>query len=286
MSDGSVQRPRQLELPSKPRETFRLVTTGVLAALIVWAWWTLDLKWSRLIEAPGDMWRLIKLMITEMELSKLDDMAAAMWDSISMAWMGTLIGAIFAIPLTFLAAENMVPTWVAWTVRQVLNLVRAVPEIILALLFIPVFGLSPMTGVMAIGIHSIGSLGKLSYEIVENIDPGPVEAADAVGATRLQRLRWGVIPQVAPELTSFLLYRFEVNIRASSVLGIVGAGGIGSKLQQAIRFREYGQAGLALLVVIVGTIAVDTISGAVRRRIVAGPDGSKRRLVAEPEALV
>src|SRR5690606_31329365 len=140
----------------------------------------------------------------------------------------------------------------------------------LALLFIPIFGLSPMAGVLAIGVGSIGSLGKLFYEIIENIQREPIEAADAVGASAVQRMRWGVLPEVAPELTSFLLYRFEINIRASPVLGVVGAGGSGGSLADAIRFKEDGPAGLALIVVIVGTIAVDTVSGAIRKRIVAG----------------
>src|SRR5690606_22069515 len=160
-------------------------------------------------------------------------------------------------------SENLVGRPVAWFVRQLFNLIRAVPEVIVALLFVPIFGLSPMAGVLAIGIHSIGSLGKLLYEIIEGIDRGPIEAADAVGAGRLQRLRWAVVPQVAPELTSFVLYRFEINIRASAVLGLVGAGGIGNDLVQAVRFKEYGIAGLALAVVVIGTIMVDVISGAI-----------------------
>src|SRR5690606_23519116 len=104
-------------------------------------------------------------------------------------------------------------------------------------------------------------------------DPGPVEAADASGANRLQRFRWGVLPQALPELAAFMLYRFEINIRASAVLGIVGAGGIGTILQQSLQFRQWGTAGLALIVVVITTILVDTISGAVRRRIIAGPGG-------------
>jgi phosphonate transport system permease protein len=207
-----------------------------------------------------------------------------MWDSIAMAWVGTMIGALFAVPLCFLAAENLAGRPVAWVTRQLFNVIRAVPEIIVALLFIPMFGLNPMAGVLAIGVHSIGSLGKLLYEIIEGIDSGPIEAADAVGASRIQRLRWAVIPQVAPELTSFILYRFEINIRASAVLGMVGAGGIGNDLVQAIRFKEHGTAGLALIVVVVCTIAVDTISGAIRRRIVRGPDGA-RGVAVQPELL-
>lgn len=259
-----------VELPSKTRDSFRLILTTIFVVLFGWSLISVDLKWSRLLEAPADMYRLFKVMFRDLPWEDLGKMSGLMWDSIAMAWMGTLIAAIFAVPLSFLAAENLVGRPIAWVTRQVFNILRAVPEVILALLFIPVFGLSPMAGVLAIGVGSIGSLGKLFYEIIENIQQGPIEATDAVGASGVQRLRWGVIPQVAPELTSFLLYRFEINIRASSVLGIVGAGGIGGALADAIRFKEFGQAGLALIVVIVGTIAVDTVSGAIRHRIVAG----------------
>ena len=140
-----------------------------------------------------------------------------------------------------------------------------------------------MAGVLAIGVGSIGTLGKLFYEIIEGIHKGPLEAADAVGASPLQRLRWGVLPQVTPEITSFLLYRFEVNIRASAVLGLVGAGGIGSDLAEALKFKDFGTAGLGLIIVVLGTICVDTVSGAVRRRIVSG---KKAMLDVEHEALL
>jgi phosphonate transport system permease protein len=259
-----------VQLPSKPRDTFKIVVSTAFVVLVGWSAISVDLKWSRLIDAPADMYRLFKVMYRDIPWDELGRLAGLMWDSIAMAWIGTLIAAIFAVPLAFLAAENLVARPVAWVTRQVFNVLRAVPEVILALLFVPMFGLTPMAGVMAIGVGSIGSLGKLFYEIIENIQPGPVEAADAVGASSIQRLRWGVIPQVAPELSSFLLYRFEINIRASSVLGIVGAGGIGGVLADTVRFKEYGVAGLALLVVIVGTIAVDTVSGAIRKCIVAG----------------
>ena len=241
-----------------------------LAVVVAWSFWQIDAKWERLPQAPADIYTLFRLMFTRMELDDLGGLLAAMAESIAMAWVGTMIATVFALPLAFVAAENLVGRPLAWLVRQVLNLLRAIPDIILALAFIPLFGLSPMAGVMALGIGSIGTLGKLCYEIIEGIQRGPLEAADAAGANSLQRLRWGVIPQVLPELSSFVLYRFEVNIRASAVLGVVGAGGIGTDLSQALQFKEYGIAGLGLIIVVVGTIIVDTISGAVRRRIVAG----------------
>lgn len=257
-------------LPARPSRRFAIIATTLTVALVLWALLSIDARWERLLDAPGDMWTLGRLMFTQMELSKLGGLIAAMWESISIAWLGTLIAAVFAVPLSFLAAENLVGRKAAWVTRQVFNLLRAIPEIILALAFIPIFGLSPMAGVLAIGMGSIGTLGKLCYEVIEGIQTGPIEAADAVGASPVQRLRWGVIPQAIPEITSFILYRFEVNIRASAVLGLIGAGGIGSDLAESLKFKQFGDAGLGLIVVVLGTIIVDTISGAVRRRIVAG----------------
>ena len=267
---GPVAPASGVELPPKPTPVFRRVALLVAVALVAWSFWNLDARWGRLLDAPGDLWTIAKLMFGRMEASKFTDLLGAMWESIAIAWLGTIIAAIFAVPLSFLAAENLVGKAPAVFVQQVFNLLRAIPEIILAVAFIPIFGLRPMAGVLAIGVGSIGTLGKLFFEIIEGVDKGPIEAADAVGASRLQRLRWGVMPQVLPEMTSFLLYRFEVNIRASAVLGVIGAGGIGSDISQALLFKDWGTAGLGLIIVVVGTIAVDTISGAVRRRIVAG----------------
>jgi phosphonate transport system permease protein len=206
-----------------------------------------------------------------------------MWDSIAMAWLGTLIAAVAAVPLGFLAAENLVPRWLSFLFRQLFNILRAIPELILVLTLIPVLGLTKSAGVMAIAIGSVGTLGKLISEIVEGVDRGPIEAADAVGATQLQRLRWGVAPQTMPEIVSFILYRFEINIRVSSVLGVLGVGGIGGILTEALRFKEWGLAGMALIVVVVTTMLIDALSGAVRRRILAGPGGHLR---VDPDLVV
>lgn len=268
---GGAPRPA-VTLPDRPLDTFKWTFTVIVVAIIAWSAWGLDAQWSRLLSAPRDLWDLCWLMASNIDFSETGELLGAMWESISIAWIGTILASVFALPLSFIAAENLVPKPVAWLVRQVLNILRAIPEIVLALIFIPVFGLTPMAGMVAIGVGSIGSLGKLFYEIIESIKTEPIEAADAVGATAVQRLRWGVLPQVMPELTSLILYRFEVNIRASAVMGIVGAGGIGTEISQSLQFKVYGTAGLGLLIVIVATILVDVISGAVRRRIIAGPD--------------
>lgn len=271
MPEGSDTMPR-VERPARPRRsvfwTAVLVVGGVL---VVWSLVSLDAKWSRLLEAPQDMWRIGELMFGQMTWSDLGRTLEAMWESIAIAWLGTIIAAVISVPAAFVAARNLASGPVSMVMRQIFNALRALPEIILVIALIPIFGLSLTAAVLSIAIGSIGTLGKLCAEILEGIDEGPLEAADAVGASRLQRLRWGVIPQATPELLSFVLYRFEINIRVSAVLGAVGAGGIGGDLVDALRFKEWGQAGLALIVVILGTIAVDAMSGWVRRRIIAGP---------------
>jgi len=251
-----------------------LLAVGAVA--VVWAVVGLGAKWSRLLDAPQDLYRIFELMFAAMTADDFADAFSAMWDSIAMAWLGTMLASLVAIPFGFMAAENLVPRWFSLLMRQIFNLLRSVPELVIVLALIPVLGLAKNTGVLAIAIGSIGTLSKLFSEVVEGIDRGPIEAADACGANRLQRLRWSVIPQSAPEITSFILYRFEINIRVSSVLGVLGIGGIGGILRESLRFKEWGPAGAALIVVVVATILIDVLSGAVRRRILAGPAGSRR----------
>lgn len=270
--------------PARPINVAKWTALGVWTALVVWSITGLDIKWSRLLEAPADLYRVFELMFTQLESSDIGRCLRAMWDSIAMAWLGTLIAAVFAVPLGFLAAENLVPRWLSFLVRQLFNILRAIPELILVLALIPVLGLTKSAGVLAIAIGSVGTLGKLCSEIIEGIDRGPIEAADSVGASQVQRLRWAVIPQTMPEIASFVLYRFEINIRVSSVLGILGIGGIGQLLNEGLRFKEWGLAGMALIVVVATTMLIDAISGAVRRRILAGPSGT-RPMTEDPEVV-
>jgi phosphonate transport system permease protein len=210
-----------------------------------------------------------------------------MLQSIEIAWVGTIIGAVLSLPIGFFAAKNVSSGLVSNVIRQVLNGIRAFPELVLAVaIFIPIAGLGPVAGALAIGIHSIGTLGKLTAEVVEGIDTGPVEAARAAGGNGLQVQRWGVLPQVLPEIVAFWLYRFEINVRAGAVLGFVGAGGIGASLQQTLEYGRYPKAGMALIVVIAATILVDAISGWVRRRIIEGAPSARAADPAQAAANV
>ncbi|WP_051415425.1 phosphonate ABC transporter, permease protein PhnE [Nocardiopsis sp. CNT312] len=263
--------------PEKPFDRFRLAVTVVIVGAVLAALVTTDAKWERLPEAPARLWDVLVLMLGSFDPSAIGRALELMWESVAIAWLGTLIAVLISFPISFLAAANISGRRASALARVFLAVPRAIPEIIFAVALIPVFGLGPVAGTVAIGLSSVGTLGRLSAEIVEDCEPGPVEASTAAGANAVQRVRWTVIPQVMPEIIAFWLYRFEINIRASAVLGVVGAGGIGTMLTQAIQFREWGQAGVALIVVVVATIAIDTVSGRVRRRIIRGPERGSGR---------
>lgn len=277
---------------ARPRRPSRLQRDLVLLTVVVvflWAITGLGLKLDRLAELPASLGILFRDMLLPPAWDYTSEALEAMVESIQIAWIGTLIGAILSLPLGFFAAHNVSPRPVSVTIRVLLDAIRAVPELVLLLVFfVPVAGLGPFPAALAIGVHSVGTLGKLTAEAIESIDPGPVEAARAVGASSIQVQRWGVLPQVLPEVVAFWLYRFEINIRAAAVLGLVGAGGIGALLATNIRYGRYSDAGMVIIVVVVTTILIDAVSGRVRRRIIEGPGGPRPESarVADPELRV
>lgn len=265
------ERLREQLRPEKPFARFRWTVTTLLVAGLVWSALTIDARWDRLAQIPGRTWNFLGLLVRDASLGPLVIALEAMWESVAIAWVATLVGVAISFPLIFLASFNIANRWVVLVVRQVLNLFRAIPEIVLAIAFIPFFGLNPVTAAVAMGVSSIGTLGKLSAEIVEGIDRGPLEAVEASGGGWLAKLRWGVLPQAMPEIAAFWLYRFEINIRVSAVLGVLGIGGIGTFLTQAAQRNYYDRIGLGLVVVIVVTMLIDGASARVRRRIINGP---------------
>jgi phosphonate transport system permease protein len=268
--------------PERPSRLKRNLWVAGAAAVFLWAALTVDVDLTDLASLPAGLWTILTEMFPP-DPAYLANAVPAMVESLQMAWVGTIIGAAISLPLGFLGARNVSSGPVSAVMRQILNAIRAFPELILAIaIFIPIAGLGAVAGTLAIGVHSAGTLGKLTAEAIEGIDAGPVEAARAAGGRGLQVQRWGVLPQVLPELIGFWLYRFEINIRAGAVLGVVGAGGIGFLLDQTIKFGRWPQAGTAILVVIVATIVVDTVSGRIRRRII---EGTEVRAVADVDLL-
>ena len=262
----TVERP---VLPRGPR-IFRTLITVAIIVPALWSAAGLEISLQRMANAPADVWLIVHQMVPDLSAEAIQRALPKVMESVFIAWIGTMIGAFFSFPLAFLAAKNVSHTSVNSSIRQVLNAIRAVPELLLAMILIPVTGLGAWTGTLALGIHSIGTLGKLSSEVIEGIDEGPVEAVASAGGGPIARMRFAVVPQVMPTIIAYWLYRFEINIRASAVLGVVGAGGVGSEIFVQLQFREFARAGTVLFLTIVTVLMIDTVSARIRRRIISG----------------
>jgi phosphonate transport system permease protein len=189
-------------------------------------------------------------------------------ETLLISYVGTLIGALFAFALNFFGAENTSPQpWLCFVVRRLLEFARTVPSIVFALIFVIAFGLGPIAGVLAIAIHSSGALGKLFSEVVENADMKPVEGVRSTGASWISCMRFAVLPQVIAGYASYALLRFEINVREASVMGFVGAGGIGQELVVAIRKFYYSDVSAILLTIIVTVFIIDIGTGWLRGRL-------------------
>lgn len=259
----------RLEAPVGPK-VFRAVITVAIIVPAIWSAVGLEVSIDRLLTAPGDVWRIVRQMNPDLSSEAIQRALPKVMESVFIAWVGTMIGAFFSFPLAFFAAKNVTPPSVNTGIRQLLNGIRAVPELVVAIFLIPGTGLGAWTGTLALGLHSIGTLGKLSSEVIEGIDEGPVEAVASAGGGHIARMRFAVVPQVMPTIVAYWLYRFEINIRASAVLGVVGAGGIGAELVAQLRFRQFDRAGTVLFLTILTVLIIDTISARVRRRIISG----------------
>jgi phosphonate transport system permease protein len=189
-------------------------------------------------------------------------------ETLLISYVGTLLGTVFAFCLNFLAAENTSPApWLRFAVRRLLEFARTVPGIVFALIFVMAFGLGPMAGVLAIALHSTGALGKLFSEVVENADMRPVEGIRSTGANWLSSMRFAVLPQVIAGYASYTLLRFEINVREASVMGFVGAGGIGQELLVAIRKFYYSDVSAILVLVVITVFLIDISTGWLRGRL-------------------
>ncbi|HXX39625.1 MAG TPA: phosphonate ABC transporter, permease protein PhnE [bacterium] len=196
-----------------------------------------------------------------------------MVETVFLALMGTTMGVVFAVPCSFLGAKNLTNHFPGGKVvygltRTFFNLTRSIEALVLAIIFTVWVGLGPFAGVLALGVHSIASLGKLYSEAIESIDAGPIEAIMATGASALQVVRYGVVPQIVPQFIAFTIYRWDINVRFSTVIGFVGGGGIGFVLQQYINLLQWRQAATALWMIAIVVAALDYASAVVRERVV------------------
>lgn len=190
-------------------------------------------------------------------------------ETFQMAVVACVIGCAVALPLSFLASRVTSPgRWVLWLDRSVLSVIRALPDLLYAVVFVAAVGIGPLAGVLALILFNIGVVAKLLSETVDAVDTGPIEAAWAVGATRTQMVRSAALPQVMPNFIAFALYTFELNIRASTVLGIVGAGGLGTTLNTQMRAFNFENVGLVVLELFVLVMLIELVSVSLRRRLV------------------
>lgn len=239
------------------------VALGVLA----WAWRGAEIRPLDLLRDSGNIgtyaseffppdfgdWRIyVREMIVTVHI--------AVW--------GTLLAIVAAVPLGLAASANIAPAWLHQPVRRLMDACRAINEMVFAMLFIVAVGLGPFAGVLALAVHTTGTLAKLFSEAVEAIDPRPVEGIRATGARKLVEIAYGVIPQVLPLWLSFALYRFESNVRSASVVGMVGAGGIGVVLFEVIRGFQYAQTCAVLIILVVSVSLIDLLSARLRARFV------------------
>jgi phosphonate transport system permease protein len=198
----------------------------------------------------------------------------ALIETINMAAVATIFGTVFAMFLSFAATRGL-QVWppLVPVARRIMDITRAFPELIIALFLIFMLGSSPVPAIIAVAFHTAGALGKLFSEVNENIDRGPLEGMTAAGASWSKRMRWAVLPQVLPNYTSYMLLRFEINIRASAILGFVGAGGIGTELRKAISWANGADIAALFVLLFVTIMIIDQTSGYLRRRLVGGMFG-------------
>ncbi len=190
-------------------------------------------------------------------------------ETLQMSVVGTFVGAFLALPIAILTARNIIDVpWVRIPMRFFLNILRTIPAMVLAALFVAVFGIGPFSGVLALVIFSFGLISKLTFESIEAIDYGQVEALLSMGAGRISVLKYAVVPQILPQFVSYTIYAFEVNVRAAAILGYVGAGGIGQLFEQALAWRRFNEVGELIIVSFIVVLGLDILSTRLRKELV------------------
>lgn len=253
-------RPPRASLPT-------LLVWAVVLALLVTSWNGADMRPMDLFRDSGNMGQFLQDFFPPNFRDwrmYLDEMLV----TVQIAIWGTFLAIVLAVPFSLLCSSNIVPMWVYQPVRRLMDTCRSINEMVFAMLFIVAVGLGPFAGVLALWVHTLGVLAKLFSEAVEAIDPRPVEGVRATGANALEEIVFGVIPQVLPLWISYSLYRFESNVRSASVVGIVGAGGIGMVLWEIIRSFQYAQTCAVMIIIVVFVVVIDMLSARIRKALI------------------
>lgn len=245
----------------------KLWQTGLVLAVVITACWYVNLLDFRTLANGVPAIATLLGETLPPNFTNVMDWVSPLVDTLAMSIAGTAIAVAASVPLAFLAARNTSPHPVVFHVtRTLLNSLRSVPELIMGIIFVAAVGFGALPGVLALGLHSIGMVGKFFAEAIEHVDAAPVEAANAAGATRFQVHWHAVLPQVLPQFADVSIYRWEYNFRASTVMGMVGAGGIGFELMGSLRVMQYQEVSAILIVILVMVTMVDSLSGHLRKR--------------------
>lgn len=256
--------------PEKRYSRYAIKFSMVLLAMLVlyWSGKGADISASRFVSGIPAILNYLSRMLPP-DWSYLKVIWIPTIETIEIAIWGTLLSIFVAVPLGFLAALNIAPHRVVFEFsRFTLNALRGVSELVFALVFVSAVGLGPFPGVLALALHNAGMLGKFFAEAIEAVDPGPLEALKATGATWSQGIVYAIIPQIIPHFVTYILYRFEVSIRSATVLGLVGAGGIGFHLISSIRLFDYQTTSVILITIVLLTVITDFVGTKIRARII------------------
>ena len=266
--------PRAFALTTGERLRLSLLWTVAGVAILLALWRTGFFDPERIVNGVGQLGFLIKLMMPPASNGWFLDFMEGILETLAMAFLGTLMAALAAVPLGVLGARNVIPNRVFhFGLRRIFDGLRGIDQLIWALIFVNVVGLGPFAGIMAIFMSDAGTLAKLFSEAFENVEAKQVEGVRASGGDKMQVVRFGMVPQVLPVILSNALYYFESNTRSATILGIVGAGGIGLQLSDRIRVNNWDEAAFIIIMILITVALIDNLSRAVRLRIIGTEEG-------------
>jgi phosphonate transport system permease protein len=264
VADSEVPRPPTRSLVQRAPD---LAIWGLVVVVLIFAVKPVEMSHAARLFTNSQNMREFGQDFLQPNFDKMGLYVSQMWLTIQIAMWGTALAVLIAIPFGLACARNVSPVWIQQPMRLLMNLLRSIPDLVVGTLFIVAVGLGPFAGVMALALNTGGVLAKLFSEAVESIDRGPVEGVRATGATPLHEVIWGVIPQVGPLWTSYALYRFESNSRSATVLGLIGAGGIGQLLFETLNAFDYHHLSAIVIVIVVAVTLIDLLSQLMRSRL-------------------
>ena len=273
-TDTKVRMEIKAALEKQPRTwIFQIIT--VLALLVLLVWSSSAVKFNGVTDSGFDVAKSIISGILHPDTKLLFNLTTEgvpylLLETMCIAFLGTIVGAILAVPISFFSATNIVPKPIALLGRIIIMAVRTIPAFVYGLMFIRVTGPGPFSGLLTMSLCSIGMVSKMYIESIEDIDKRILESLDACGCTTFQKIRYGILPQLMPDFASTIIYRFDMNLRDATVLGLVGAGGIGAPLIFAMNAYKWNQVGAILAGLIILVLIIEWLSGKIRVRLARG----------------